>query len=120
MSTRRLVRPPVVKLPAIGTYARGQMEYEGDKVGIVVAHHERVEDVCGLGESSGPVAPQTGPGVTIRVLVDHDGWVKGWLTRREDCGEELVFAVASLVELTDFDHRCLANESDADVEDVGA
>lgn len=72
MTIRRLVRSPVVKLPAIGTYARGQMEYEWDKVGVVVAHHDRVEDVCGLGDTSGPCEPLFGPGVTLRVLIDYD------------------------------------------------
>lgn len=110
MGSVRLVRPPVIKLPPIGTYARGQMEYEADKVGIVVAHHQRVEDVCGLGDASGPCRPQTGPGVTLRVLIDHDRTVGGFLTPREDGTEELVFAVDSLKELTDFDRKCLTGD----------
>lgn len=115
MGTKRLVRPKVINLPAIGTYARGQMEYEADKVGIVVAHHERVEDVCGLGESFGPCEPQTGPGVTIRTIIDHEHTIGDFLTPRERHGEELVFAAGSLVPLSDFDRKCLANtEADED------
>lgn len=82
---RRLVRH--VRLPPIGTYVRGMMEYEWDKVGVVVAHHQRVEDVCGMGDSSGPVEPLTGPGVTVRVLLDHDRDS----TVDRDSTEELVF-----------------------------